>query len=216
MAVWQKIRSFREKLEARQRKRERQAFERELERSKRREERADQTPVTERLRQRARQKTAPYRLNAKAAKYEARKSAAAVKKGAIPGGSALARAAAGAREAAFGGSGMRQAGGAGAVGSLVTGESSNLTRDEEVMFLRAENSAMMGPPVQDAMLAPLSAPEQTQALAGGDNRQEMAVDSFVPAGVADEEGVDDLAMFGGETDEDTGLDVESGFFGGDE
>jgi len=74
---------------------------------------------------------------------------------------------------------------------------------ERQMFAGAEEAAMAGPPVQDATLEPVSAPEQTGVLFGGEG--DMAVDSLV-MGSSSERGVDDLLTSGQSEDEPGGID----------
>jgi hypothetical protein len=63
------------------------------------------------------------------------------------------------------------------------GAGSALSTEERRMVAGAEQSAMMGAPIQDATLAPLSAPQQTEFLTH--SGRGMAVDSLVVGGSGD-------------------------------
>lgn len=86
-------------------------------------------------------------------------------------------------------------------------EPGGLDSQEQAMFARAQDSAMMGAPIADATLQPLSAPEQTDAVAGGRSSTDSAVDSMVMSGADDGEGVDSLVIGGDRGDQD-----DIGFF----
>lgn len=104
-----------------------------------------------------------------------------------------------------------------AAGSEISDNS--LTAEEEEMFLRAEGSARMGAPIQDAKLAPLDAPQETAALAGGAG--EMTADSLLVGNSGDDDGGffqtgdDDGGFYETGDDADDPLAIDSPFFGGD-
>lgn len=88
-----------------------------------------------------------------------------------------------------------------------SGTGSALAADERRMVAGAEESAMMGAPIQDATLAPLSAPQQTEFLTH--SGRGMAVDSLVVGGSGDgrDSEPEPMFQFGQGGDRDGGDDL---------
>jgi hypothetical protein len=220
-----KIKRFRQKLQSRRQAREEKAFNRELNRSRRREKKEE---VVSKLRDTAREKAAPARVEAAATKDQLSKARDEFDPIVVPGGRTAAKAAS---KAASGG---QKAGKLAVEGSKkaadVAGDAAAEIevpdrREDYQAAERVGRVAEAGPPVERATLSPAGNPRQQERLGRGDGMvSEGSMEALVLGGPREggfNGSMEQMAMGGGHSDEVVSSDplvveeesgLESGLF----
>lgn len=185
VSIASKIKAFRDKLQNRKEKRKQTAFQRELKRSRRR-ERKDE--IVRSLREKAREKTEPARVEAAATKYQLSKARDEFDPIIVPGGRSAASA--GSKAASAGKSagqlaakGSKKAGAAAkdAASDVELAESQG--RQEYGAAERVGRTAEAGPPVHGVSLSPSGNPYRQERMARGDGRvDEGSMEALVLGG----------------------------------
>lgn len=197
MAVSERLRRIRERVEDRQ---DQQELQRQLAKT-----RAEQQPTEGRLPESVQRALKPIRIESRATAQEARKLAETTDASTIPGGQAARRAASGAgRLASKAAAATAQASQTAADGARQI-EAAPAEDDTDAMLRRAEQSASARAPV-DATLDPVTGPEELSDFVTGSNpagtqpiasRSPPPVDFLVTAPPADRGGMEELVLGGG-------------------